>query len=547
VRRWANDDLVQKNYCLSQKIRCASRERNLSDGCRIGSAKNSHRESRFDEPDIPPRLDLRVEYFAFLQSFQSLKWKFQFVNRRFFRMRFLPVFLDTGAGHIVLAGSGHAAPAKLALLLAADAKVHWFAGASHSASTQDDRVEFFDHEPTNDDLKGALAVICAYGDERDAALAARARMIGIPVNVVDRPQLSTFILPAIVDRGDVVVAIGTGGASPVLARRLREKIEAILPARIGAFAALLRRYREPFAAARHAGVSLRGFWEQIVDGPVASLFLSGREAEAEAALSKAVADSSKPLQVQPGAVHLVGAGPGDPDLLTLRAVHLLQAADVVFYDDLIGPEILGRARRDAPLHFVGKRKGEPGIGQEEINRRLVEAAREGKQVVRLKGGDPFIFGRGGEELEHLRQAGIDVTVVPGITAALGCAAEAALPLTFRKEATRVTFITANTAEGAGAVDWASLGGADTTAVVYMGLTAASAVRDGLIGAGRDRDTPAAVLARGTLPNAQTVVGKLHELPALAARAGNGPALLVIGETVARSDAWRALARLEAAA
>jgi uroporphyrin-III C-methyltransferase/precorrin-2 dehydrogenase/sirohydrochlorin ferrochelatase len=277
------------------------------------------------------------------------------------------------------------------------------------------------------------------------------------------------------------------------------------------------------------------------------LFLAGREAEAEAALSKAVADSGKPSQTQSGNVHLVGAGPGDPDLLTLRALHLLQAADIVFYDDLIGPEILGRARRDAELHFVGKRKGEPGIGQAEINRRLLEAARQGKQVVRLKGGDPFIFGRGGEELEHLRGTGIDVTVVPGITAALGCAAEAGLPLTFREEANRVTFVTANTAEGADRIDWTSLGGVDTTAVIYMGLSAAPAVRDGLIGAGRDRDTPAAVLARGTRPDAQAVVGRLHELPALAARAGKGPALLVIGDVVARSDAWRTSVHLEAAA
>jgi uroporphyrin-III C-methyltransferase/precorrin-2 dehydrogenase/sirohydrochlorin ferrochelatase len=462
-------------------------------------------------------------------------------------MRFLPVFLDTATGHVVLAGNGHAAPAKLALLRAAGATVYWFAGASHSDLANDDNVIVFDRDPADEDLKGALAVICAANDERDAALAARARALGIPVNVVDRPQISTFIIPAIVDRGEVVIAIGTGGASPVLARRLREKIEAILPARIGAFAALLRRYREPFAAARHAGVSLRRFWEEIVDGPVASLFLAGREAEAEAALSKAIAESGQPSQARSGTVHLVGAGPGDPDLLTLRALHLLQAADIVFYDDLIGPEILGRARRDAELHFVGKRKGEPGIGQAEINRRLVEAAKQGKQVVRLKGGDPFIFGRGGEELEHLREAGIDVTVVPGITAALGCAAEAGLPLTFREEASRVTFITASTAEGADHIDWTSLGGIDTTAVIYMGLTAASTVRDGLIGAGRDRDTPTAVLARGTRPDAQAVVGKLHELPALATRAGKGPALLVIGDVVARSDAWRASVHLEAAA
>ena len=460
-------------------------------------------------------------------------------------MRFLPVFLDTGAGHVVLAGSGFAAPAKLALLRAAGAKVHWF-GASQVDLPEADDVQVFDREPRDEELRGALAVICAAGDERDAVLAQRVRALGIPVNVVDQPLLSTFILPAVVDRGDVVVAIGTGGASPVLARRLREKIEALLPARIGEFASLLKRYREPFAATRHASVSLRRFWEHIVDGPVASLFFAGREAEAEAALANAVANSNRP-SLPSGQVYLVGAGPGDPDLLTLRALHVLQSADIVFYDDLVDAEILGRARRDAELQFVGKRKGQPGIGQAEINRRLIEAAREGKQVVRLKGGDPFIFGRGGEELEQLREAGISVNVVPGITAALGCAAEAALPLTYRREANRVTLVTANTAEGADGIDWSALRDRDTTAVVYMGLSAAETVRDGLIQAGRDRNTPAAVLARGTRRDSQALTGRLQDLPALAAQAGKGPALLIVGDVVARSDAWRNAAYRDAAA
>ena len=188
--------------------------------------------------------------------------------------------------------------------------------------------------------------------------------------------------------------------------------------------------------------------------------------------------------------------------------------------------------------FVGKRRGQPGIGQDEINRRLVEAAREGRNVVRLKGGDPFVFGRGGEELEHLRASNVAVVVVPGVTAALGCAAEAGLPLTFRNEASRLSLVTAHRADEAAATDWSALRDPQTTVVVYMGLAAAAAVRDGLIGAGRDPKTPAGVLARGTHPDAKTVVGWLEQLPALAARAGEGPALLVIGDVVARSDAWR---------
>jgi len=227
-----------------------------------------------------------------------------------------------------------------------------------------------------------------------------------------------------------------------------------------------------------------------------------------------------------------------PDHLATSGDAFAKGADVVFYDDLVSEAVLDRARRDAERVFVGKRKGQPGIGQEEINSRMVEAARRGRTVVRLKGGDPFIFGRGGEELEVLRQANIATVVVPGITAALGCAAEAGLPLTYRNEATRLTFVTAHRADDAVATDWSSLADPQTTLVVYMGLASAAAVRDGLIKAGRDAKTPAGVFARGTRPDAQTVVGTLDELPALAQQAGEGPALLVIGDVVARSDAWR---------
>jgi uroporphyrin-III C-methyltransferase/precorrin-2 dehydrogenase/sirohydrochlorin ferrochelatase len=360
--------------------------------------------------------------------------------------------------------------------------------------------------------------------------------------VVDRLDLSTFIFPAIVNRGDVVVAIGTGGASPVLARRIRERIEAILPARIGEFAALMKRHRESIVAARKRwpGFSARLFWERVIDGAIGAAFLAGRTREAETGLSREIAGAGSFLRNGKGAVHLVGAGPGDPDLLTLRALQALQNADIVFYDELVTPEVLERCRRDAERVFVGKRKGEPGIGQDEINRRLVAAAAAGKQVVRLKSGDPFVFGRGGEELEYLRQAGVPAFVVPGITAALGCAAEAGLPLTFRKEATRLSFVTANTAEGVQSVDWAGLSDPHTTVVVYMGLSSAASVRAGLIAAGRDPRTPAAVLARGTRADAKAVAGRLDELPALAAEAGEGPALLVIGDVVAHSDPWRAI-------
>ena len=335
-----------------------------------------------------------------------------------------------------------------------------------------------------------------------------------------------------------LVAIGTGGASPVLTRRLRERIEVLLPARIGDLAALLARYRSHFASKRHASRSLRRFWERVIDGPIGTAALAGRWREAENRLKAAVEAAQSPEE-KAGMVHLVGAGPGDPDLLTLRALQALQNADVIFYDELVTQEILDRARRDAERIFVGKRRGEPGIGQEQINRRLVEAARNGHQVVRLKGGDPFIFGRGGEELEFLRTKGVPVVIVPGVTAALGCAAEAGLPLTFRNEASSLSVITAHRAEEAGAIDWSRYADPQATVVVYMGIAAAASVRDGLIAAGRDRRTPAAVLARGTRPDARAVVGRLEDIASLTAQAGEGPALLVIGQVVTRSDAWRA--------
>lgn len=467
-------------------------------------------------------------------------------------MNFLPVFLDLEAGTVALVGTGPAALNKLRLLQSAGAKVRWFsndvdvAEEALAAGARACQLEISFEDPLQADFSELIAVVAASDASLDLEIAARARASNIPINVVDRPDISTFIFPAIVDRGEVVVAIGTGGASPVLARRLRERIEALLPARIGDLAALMGRFREHFAQTRHASQSLRRFWENIVDGPVGAAALAGRWRDAESALVRAIEKSRQP-QENTGIVYLVGAGPGDPDLLTLRALQVLQGADIVFYDELVTFEILDRARRDAKRIFVGKKHGQPGMSQDEINARLVEAARQGLNVARLKSGDPFIFGRGGEELDHLRQAQVPAVVIPGVTAALGCAAEAGLPLTFRNEASRLTLITAHRAEEAAATDWSGLGDSQTTVVVYMGLAAAAAVRDGLIDVGRDPKTPAAVLARGTRPDAVTTVGSLEDLAWLASKVGEGPALLVIGEVVARSDAWRLQKLADAAA
>jgi len=455
-------------------------------------------------------------------------------------MRFLPLFFDTAAGVVMLVGSGEAALGKLRLLRAAGAHVRWFARETDIAEdivtlAGPGRLEISVGDPLAADLSDVAAIVSA-ADTLDAQIAARARRHRIPVNIVDRPELSTFIFPAIVDRGEVVVAISTGGSSPVLARRLRERIEALLPARIGDLAELIGRHRRRFSAVPRA-LSARRFWQNIIAGPVADAVLAGHSAEADSQLTQAIEASCVDGRDETETVFLVGAGPGDPDLLTLRALQALADADIVFYDELVTPGVLDRARRGAELVFVGKRRGAPGLAQDEINRRLLEASRAGRRVVRLKGGDPFIFGRGGEELDYLRRAGVPVVVVPGIIAALGCAAEVGLPLTFRNEASKLVLITAHRAEEAAMIDWSGLADRQTTAVVYMGLAAAASVRDGLIEAGRDGATPAAVLARGTRPDAHAALGRLDELAALAATAGEGPAILVIGEVVARANCW----------
>ncbi len=362
------------------------------------------------------------------------------------------------------------------------------------------------------------------------------------MNVMDDLAHSTFIFPAIVDRGDVVVAVGTGGASPVVARRVRERIEAVLPARIGELAGFIGRWRKTIHGLIPEFALRRRFWERVVDGPIGALVLAGRTDEAEAAL-KDIRDPSDFAGALPsgrpeGRVTLVGAGPGDPDLLTVKALRALQDADVVFYDELVAPEILDRARRDAARVPVGRRVGKPGIGQDAINSLLIEAAKSGQRAVRLKGGDPFIFGRGGEEIEALRQAGVAYSVIPGITAGLGAAAQFEVPLTFRHEALRITFLTAHKARDAEAVDWSILTDQKMTIVVYMGMTAAPSVRAGLLAAGRSPQTPVGVFARVTRPDAQAVVGTLEGLPGLVEKIDGGPAILIIGDVVAHSAPWR---------
>jgi uroporphyrin-III C-methyltransferase/precorrin-2 dehydrogenase/sirohydrochlorin ferrochelatase len=462
-------------------------------------------------------------------------------------MRFLPVFLDLQVGPVLLVGAGDLARAKLRLLAAAGARVRWHATDGHHdvsglAAADAARIELAKGDPLAADLGGVIAVLCAGAGDVGPAMSARAKAVGLPVNVMDDLAHSTFIFPAIVDRGDVVVAVGTGGTSPVVARRVRESIEAVLPARIGDLAGFIGRWRKTIHDRIPEFPLRRRFWERVVDGPIGALVLAGREREAEAAL-KDISDPSGFAGAQAsgeveGRVTLVGAGPGDPDLLTVKALRALQDADIIFYDELVSPEILDRARRDAARVPVGRRVGKPGIGQPAINKLMIEAARSGQRAVRLKGGDPFVFGRGGEEVEALRQAGVAYSVVPGITAGLGAAAQFEVPLTLRHEALRITFLTAHKARDAETVDWSVLTDEKMTVVVYMGMTAAPSVRAGLLAAGRSPQTPVGVFARVTRSDAQAAVGTLDELPDLIEKIDGGPAILIIGDVVAHSAPWR---------
>ena len=452
-------------------------------------------------------------------------------------MRFFPAFFDLKDRRVVIAGSGENAGRKARLVTDAGALVEFAAPAFEAAfvGEWEGRAKLTRSAPDAALLRGAALVFVAVEDASEAAAwAAAARDAGVPVNAVDRPAHSDFATPSIIDRGDVVVAVSTGGAAPVLGRRLRERIEALLPSRLSALAAFAGSLRDKVAA-RFDPSGRRAFWERFFDGPLAAQVLAGDETGARAGFIAAL--DRQQTERQPGAVHIVGAGPGDPDLLTVKALRLIQDADVILYDRLVGPEILNRARRDAQRLYVGKAKADHAIPQEEIEARLIAFAREGKTVVRLKGGDPFIFGRGGEELEAVRAAGVPVYVTPGVTAALGCAASAGVPLTHRDISQALTFVTGHARDdGEPDLDWAALARLGHTLVVYMGVGKASAIARRLIENGRPSSTPVAVIENGTRADQKILKGRLADLSRLVAEGGvAGPAILVIGEVAAKAN------------
>jgi uroporphyrin-III C-methyltransferase/precorrin-2 dehydrogenase/sirohydrochlorin ferrochelatase len=427
-------------------------------------------------------------------------------------VKHLPLFFDLAGRRVVVVGQGPAADRRAELARSAGAAVFQLDTASAA------------------DLKGAAAVFVATGNldnDTDARRAAKAA--GVPVNVADRPGLSDFILPAIIDRDDVVVAVSTGGASPSLATLLRARIEALLPERIGALAGLAQTFRVQAKALIIDPVRRRAFWNRLVDGPAARLVLAGDDISARHVALSELNDARRALKPV-GIAHIVGAGPGDPDLLTLRAAQLLQDADAILHDELVPQAILNRARREAELVCVGKRKGRASWAQANIEAEMIRRVRAGQTVVRLKGGDPFIFGRGAEEVDALRSAGLPVLVVPGITAALGAASAAGIPLTDRRIASSVTFMSGHAA--------AQSGGGHTY-VIYMGATEAASVRDRLLDAGTPPNTPFAIIENGTRPDQRVSVGRLADLARLAlphtARSDAGPSLIIVGDVAALAE------------
>ncbi|MEO8558554.1 MAG: siroheme synthase CysG [Rhodospirillales bacterium] len=449
-------------------------------------------------------------------------------------MRHFPTFFDLKDRSVLVVGGTPQAAQRVELLLSAGARVSVIARTLEPALAEhvmEGRVAWSSASFKTDDLIGVVLAFVASGDaELDALVADAARVARVPVNVVDKPEHCDFIMPAIVDRGAVTIGISTGGASPVLARSLRARIEAALPARLDALARFAGSFRSAVQNLIDTTQGRRRFWERVIDGPIGEHVLSGRSDVAHKSMLASL-NGEQPKHDGEGAVYIVGAGPGDPDLLTLRALRLMQQADVVLYDELVGREILDQVRRDAERIYVGKSKANHSKSQEAINALLVEHAKAGKRVLRLKGGDPFVFGRGGEELEAVRRHGIEALVVPGITAALGCAAAAGIPLTHRDLASAVTFVTGHARNGEPVADWQALGRADHTIVVYMGLSAAGMVASRLTDAGLGAATPVAVIERGTRPDQRVSVGTLADLPQLALR-HNGPALLVIGKVAA---------------
>jgi len=449
-------------------------------------------------------------------------------------MDYLPAFHNVRGKLCLVVGGGEIATRKAGVLLEAGATVRVVAPEIEPDLASQPGVEPIVARFEPQHLEGAVMVIAATNDrEVNRQVSELAQSHKLPVNVVDDPELCSFIMPAILDRSPLMVAFSSGGGSPVLTRMMRGKLETVIPQNYSRLAAFAVRFRELVKEVVSNPPKRRIFWENALDGVVAERVLAGDEEGAEALLKQMLASEDNVLG---GEVYLVGAGPGDPDLLTFRALRLMQKADVVVYDNLVSKTIVDMTRRDAQRIFVGKKRADHTMRQEEINALLVRLAKEGKRVVRLKGGDPFIFGRGGEEIETLASEGIPFQVVPGITAASGVASYAGIPLTHRDHAQSCLFVTGHLKDGTMNLDWEALARPRQTVVVYMGLHGLDILCAELVKHGMPDTTPIAIVQQGTTLNQRVIIGTLATLPGIAEREKpQAPTLIIVGGVVTLHD------------
>lgn len=452
-------------------------------------------------------------------------------------MDFLPIFMNIRGQRSLIVGGGEVAARKAALLLQAGAEIN-LVSPELLGNLKDMHAEggihFRQGTFEEGDLEGISLVIAATDDEavnRRVSELARARRL--PVNVVDNPDLCTFIFPSIIDRSPVQIAVSTGGSSPVLARLLRTRLEAAIPSAYGRLAAMVEQFRDEVKT-RFSNVNARRkFWEEVLQGKIAELVFSGQDGAAEAELKRAVAEG---IERDSGEVYLIGGGPGDPDLLTFRALRLMQQADVIVYDRLISKEVLELTRRDAHRIYVGKERDNHSVPQDQINQLLVDLAKEGKRVCRLKGGDPFVFGRGGEEIETLTANGVHFQVVPGITAALGSSSYAGIPLTHRDYSQAVVFVTGHLKDGSMNLNWKGLAQPNQTIVFYMGLKGLPVICEKLMEHGLPADLPIALVQQATTPRQRVFTGTLGDMPErIASEEVKPPTLIIVGNVVKLHD------------
>ena len=455
-------------------------------------------------------------------------------------MDYFPIFLDLKNKPCTVIGGGEVAFRKITLLRKAGAAVTVVAPelcAALQALAEAGAISHKAQAYTADTLDGAHLVIAATNRREINAEVSRAAQAQLkPVNAVDDPELCSFIVPAIVDRSPVLIAASTGGASPVLARLIRSKLETLFPATYGDLAKLARKFRKE-AMARLTESARRPFWERVLNGHIADLVLSGRPEMAEIALAAELKQADTD-QTPRGEVYIVGAGPGNPDLLTFAALRLMQQADVVLYDNLVSAEIVDMTRRDAERIYVGKQRAKHTLRQEEINALMLKRAQQGQRVLRLKGGDPYTFGRGGEEIELLAASHIPFQVVPGITAAAGVAAYAGIPLTHRDHAHACLLVTGNLKDGSLDLDWLAMVSPRQTLVIYMGLAGLPLLSQQLIAHGMPIDTPAAVIQDGTLPQQKVIIGTVADIAERSIGQLKGPTLIIIGSVVTLREKLR---------